>query len=145
MPANTYLMFKKIFGRSQLLDVSDTIRRQRAVKSPFEIACIREAAALADQVAAQVPKLAAQGMSEVELAGMLEAYARKLGHQGTITMRLWDNHLFYGHILCGPGAAVPGALSSPTAGVGLNPFVGQGPSMNPILPGQPCWWIMSSP
>ena len=137
MPANTYLMFKKIFDRSGIVDVSDIIRRQRAVKSPFEIACIREAASLADQVAAQVPKLAAQGMSEVELAGMVEAHARKLGHQGTITMRLWDNHLFYGHILCGPGAAVPGALSSPTAGVGLNPFVGQGPSMNPILPGQP--------
>ena len=71
------------------------------------------------------------------MAGQLEAYARKLGHQGTITMRLWDNHLFYGHILCGAGAAVPGALSSPTAGMGLNSFVGQGPSMTPIEAGQP--------
>lgn len=137
MPANTYLMFQQIFSGAAVVDVSDTIRRQRAVKSEFEIACIREAARLADEVASRVPELAAQGMGEVELAGLLEAHARKLGHQGTITMRLWDNHLFYGHILCGPGAAVPGALSSPTAGVGLNPFVGQGPSMNPILPGQP--------
>ncbi|WDP87505.1 MAG: aminopeptidase P family N-terminal domain-containing protein [Desulfobacter sp.] len=135
MPANTYLMFKQIFENLKILDISTDIRLQRAVKSEFEINCIQQACTRADQVAAMVPSLLTEGMTEVELAGQVEAFARKLGHQGTICMRLWDNHLFYGHIMCGPGAAVPGALSSPTAGPGLNPFVGQGPSMNPIVSG----------
>lgn len=137
MPANIYLMFKKIFKDAQILDISTPVRLQRAVKSRFEIGCIEKACALADQVAACVPKLAEEGMAEVELAGRVEAHARKLGHQGTIRMRMWDNDLFYGHIMCGPGAAVPGSLSSPTAGMGMNPFVGQGPSDNPIAAGQP--------
>ncbi|WDP91755.1 MAG: aminopeptidase P family protein [Desulfobacter sp.] len=137
MPANTYLMFREIFEATQIEDISTAVRLQRAVKSEFEIGCIQKAAALADGVAAAVPELVKAGMPEVELAGLVEAHARKLGHQGTICMRLWDNHLFYGHIICGRDGAVPGALSSPTAGPGLNPFVGQGPSMNPIRPNQP--------
>lgn len=40
-------------------------------------------------------------------------------------MRIWDNYLFYGHTMCGAGAAVPGALASPTGGAGLNPNEGQ--------------------
>ncbi len=137
MPANTYLMFMKIFEKAEIKDVSPSIRLQRAVKSGFEIECIQKACKLADQVAATVPELAREGMTEVELAGLLEAHARKLGHQGVVCMRLWDNHLFYGHIMCGPDGAIPGALSSPTSGPGLNPFVGQGPSMNKIRPNQP--------
>lgn len=137
MPANTYFGFQKIFADTRIEDISTPIRLQRAVKSAFEIDRIRAACALADEVAFQVPKLAEEGMTEAELAGLVEAHARKLGHQGTITMRLWDNHLFYGHIMCGSSAAVPGSLSSPTAGPGLNPFVGQGPSMNRLARNQP--------
>lgn len=137
MPANTYLMFKDIFDTSDIRDVSGAVRLQRAVKSDFEIDCIQKACELADEVAGQVPELVKEGMTEIELAGLVEAHARKLGHQGTICMRLWDNHLFYGHIMCGADAAVPGALSSPTAGPGLNPFVGQGPSFNRIVSHQP--------
>ena len=137
MPANIYMMFNSIFKSSEILDVSTAIRLQRAVKSGFEIECIRTSSALADQVAAGVPELAEPGMTEVELAGLVEARARKLGHQGTIRMRLWDNDLFYGHIMCGPEAAVPGSLASPTAGTGMNPFVGQGPSFKPLERHQP--------
>ncbi len=137
MPANTYFQFQKIFLDAKIKDISLAVRLQRAIKSSFEIECIRRAAQKADQVAAMVPEIVEEGMTEVDLAGQLEAYARKLGHQGTICMRLWDNHLFYGHIMCGPDAAVPGSLSSPTAGPGLNPFVGQGPSMNTVVSGQP--------
>ncbi len=137
MPANTYLMFQSIFLNSEIKDMSTPIRLQRAVKSQFEIDCIQKACELADQVAAEVPELVREGMTEVALAGLVEAHARKLGHQGTIRMRMWDNDLFYGHIMCGHGAAIPGSLSSPTAGVGMNPFVGQGPSLNPIAPHEP--------
>jgi Xaa-Pro aminopeptidase len=137
MPANLYLMFSQIFSNAQIVDVSNEIRLQRAVKSEFEIECVKKASALADQVAATVPDLLREGMTEVALAGKLEAHARSLGHQGLIRMRMWDNYLFYGHIMCGAGAAVPGAFASPTGGAGLNPNVGQGPSFAVIKPHQP--------
>jgi Xaa-Pro aminopeptidase len=137
MPANQYLMFSRIFSGTQIIDISTLIRLQRAVKSEFEIKCVRKASVLADRVAAKVPELLKEGMTEVELAGMLEAHARSLGHQGLIRMRMWDNYLFYGHIMCGAGAAVPGAFASPTGGAGLNPNIGQGPSFDLIKPNQP--------
>ena len=137
MPANQYLMFKRIFSNAQIIDISTQIRLQRAVKSEFEINCVRRASAMADQVAARVPDLLREGITEIELAGKLEAHARSLGHQGLIHMRMWDNYLFYGHIMCGASAAVPGAFASPTGGAGLNPNVGQGPSFDLIKPNQP--------
>jgi len=137
MPANQYFMFQDIFAETVIVDISSQIRLQRAVKSEFEINCVRQASVLADQVAARVPDLLRVGMTEIELAGMLEAHARKLGHQGLIRMRLWDNYLFYGHIMCGPGAAVPGSFASPTSGLGLNPNIAQGPGFSPIKPNEP--------
>jgi Xaa-Pro aminopeptidase len=137
MPANLYLMFSQIFSDAQIVDLSTPIRLQRAVKSEFEITCVKKASVLADQVAAKVPELLREGMTEIELAGQLEAHARSLGHQGLIRMRMWDNYLFYGHIMCGAGAAVPGAFASPTGGAGLNPNVGQGPSFAAIKPNEP--------
>ncbi|MBA3012688.1 MAG: Xaa-Pro peptidase family protein [Proteobacteria bacterium] len=137
MPANLYLMFSQIFESAKVIDISTQIRLQRAVKSSFEISCVKRASALADRVAAKVPELLKAGMKEIELAGMLESFARSLGHQGLIRMRMWDNYLFYGHIMCGAGAAVPGAFASPTGGAGLNPNVGQGPSFAAIKPNEP--------
>lgn len=137
MPANQYLMFSRIFTKAQIVDISTQIRLQRAVKSEFEITCVRKASAMADQVAQRVPALLREGITEIELAGKLESHARSLGHQGLIRMRMWDNYLFYGHIMCGAGATVPGAFASPTGGAGLNPNVGQGPSFDLIKANQP--------
>ncbi|MCF8125007.1 MAG: Xaa-Pro peptidase family protein [Desulfotignum sp.] len=137
LPAGQFLLFQKIFRQSRITDISFEIRHQRAVKSAFELGCMQRAAAMADQVAEKVKDLLQAGMPEIELAGRLEAHARKLGHQGLIRMRLWDNHLFYGHIMCGASAAVPGSLASPTAGAGLNPSIGQGPGKGLIRPNQP--------
>ena len=137
LPANLYLSFQLIFAPARLTDVSTEIRLQRAVKSAHELGLVRRAAAQSDLVAAQVPEIIREGMAEIELAAELEAHARRLGHQGQINMRLFDNRLFYGHILAGDQGGVPGAFSSPTSGSGLNPMIGQGPSFNTIAPHQP--------
>jgi len=130
--ANQYLSFLEIFKGSNLVDVSIHIRMLRAVKSEYEIALMREASKMADKVAERVPSLIREGMTEIQFAGMVEAYARSLGHQGLIRMRMWDNDLFYGHIMSGPGAAVPSSFASPTGGKGVNPNIAQGPGFNKI-------------
>ncbi len=137
LPASQFLMFQDIFKGPVIKDISSLIRLQRAVKSEFEIHCIKESSALADRVAQKAAQIIRPGMTEIELASRLEAHARQLGHQGLVPMRIWNNDLFYGHIMTGAGAAVPGAISSPTAGAGLNPFVGQGPGRSPIRAHEP--------
>jgi Xaa-Pro aminopeptidase len=137
LPANLYMGIQSLFEGTELVDVSLAVRRIRSVKSDYEIDRIREAARGADAVAAFVAGALVEGVPEVELAGKVEAEARRLGHQGFVRMRLWDHELFYGHLMAGPGAAVPGYLSSPAGGASLSPAVAQGPSLRPIRRGEP--------
>lgn len=137
LTANQYLLFQEIFSDSNIIDISTDVRLQRAVKSDYEIGLMRLASQMADKVAAKVPDLIREGITEIEFAGLLEAYARSLGHQGLIRMRMWDNDLFYGHIMSGPGAAIPSCLASPTGGRGVNPSIAQGPGFNTIKRNQP--------
>ncbi len=137
LPTNSYFNFQRLFSERNLVDVSDLIRRVRAIKSPYEIEMMRKAAGLSDQVAARVPGLLREGMSELELAGLVEAEARKLGHQGIVRMRLWGSEMFYGHLLAGPSGALPSFLSSPTGGAGTGPAVAQGPGFRPIRTHEP--------
>ena len=137
LTANLYFLFQEIFSDSNIIDISFQIRMQRAVKSDYEIDLMRKASRMADKVAAKVPDLIREGMTEIKFAGLLEAYARSLGHQGLIRMRMWDNDLFYGHIMAGPGAAVPSCFASPTGGKGVNPSIAQGPGFNTIKRNEP--------
>ncbi len=137
LPANLYFSFGKIFPKAEIKDISHEIRSIRAVKSAFELDCIREAAKRSDQLSDSVRDMIREGMTELELAGLVEAKARAMGHQGIVRMRLWGSELFYGHLMAGPGAAVPSFLASPTGGVGASPAVAQGASHQPIRRNEP--------
>lgn len=137
LPTNTYFAYQRLFEDSRLVDISPAIRSIRSVKSAHELGLVREAARLADEVAGCVPGILREGMTELELAGRIEAEARKRGHQGVLRMRLWGNELFFGHLMAGPTAAVPSYLSSPTGGEGPTPAVAQGAGFRPIQRNEP--------
>jgi Xaa-Pro aminopeptidase len=137
LPVNQYRVYADLFPDARLIDVSDDIRRVRAVKSTYEIDQIRFAARMADEVAATMATHLREGMMEVELAGLIEGEARKRGHQGVVRMRMWGGELFYGHLLAGPRGAVPSYLASPTGGAGLTPAVAQGAGFSPIRAREP--------
>jgi len=137
LPTNMFFSFQGIFKNSTIVDISHAVRLIRAVKSPYEISIMRRAAELSDQVAGYVPNILREGMTELELAGKIEAEARRLGHQGVVRMRLWGSEMFYGHLLSGPAGAVPSFLSSPTGGIGASPAVAQGPSFKTIQRHEP--------
>ena len=83
IPAALYKRFQEqLFPQHPIRDVSPLIRRQRMVKSPYEIEQLRRAAAILDQVHEQVPELLQPGISELELSAALEYRLRLLGHQG---------------------------------------------------------------
>jgi Xaa-Pro aminopeptidase len=137
LPANLYFNYKNLFEHAKIIDISHHIRLIRAVKSAYEIDIIRKAAHLSDQVADSVKEFLHEGITEIELAGKIEARARKLGHPGIARMRLWGSELFYGHLMAGPSAAVPSYLSSPTGGTGISPSVAQSSGLRPIQRGEP--------
>lgn len=137
LPANSFLSYKKLFPEIKIRDVSTLIRTVRAVKSDYELKLIRQAAAFSDQVAETMPHLLKEGITEIELAGMVEAHARRLGHQGIVRMRLWGAEMFYGHLMAGPAAAAPSYLASPTGGASVSAAVAQGPSFRKIRRNEP--------
>ena len=132
LPVNMYFQYKKIFSSASIMDISTDIRLIRSVKSDYEIKIMKKAAGMSDRLAAKVPELLEDGKPEIIVAGELEAYARTLGHQGFVRMRLWGSELFYGHIMSGVSAAVPSYLASPTGGSGTSPATAQGPGFNKI-------------
>lgn len=137
LPTNMYFNYQRLFQDTELVDISQPIRLIRAVKSTYEIDIVRRAAELSDQVAGHVPSILREGMSELELAGKVEAEARRLGHQGVVRMRLWGSEMFYGHLMSGPTGAVPSYLASPTGGVGAGPAIAQGPGFKTIQRHEP--------
>lgn len=137
LPTTLYFTYRKLFSGTDVKDISMAIRLQRAVKSSYELAIMRRAAEFSDQVLGWVPNILRPGISELEMAGLVEAEARRLGHQGVIRMRLWGSEMFYGHLLSGPTAAVPSYLSSPTGGTGASPAIAQGPSFKTIARHEP--------
>ena len=137
LPVNLYQRYRGLWQDAVVHDCSPMIRKLRAIKSPFEIDLIRQAAGLADQMAAFAATVIREGVPEIELAGVLEAETRRLGHQGLIRMRLWGSELFYGHFMSGWSAAVPSSLASPTGGAAMSPAFAQGPGMKKIERGEP--------
>ncbi|MBF0379082.1 MAG: aminopeptidase P family protein [Desulfamplus sp.] len=137
LPTNLFFQYKGIFKNAEIRDISIAIRFIRAIKSPYEIELMQKSASMSDTVVAKVPELLEVGKTEVELAGEIEAFARSLGHQGLIRMRLWGSEIFYGHIMSGASAAVPSYMASPTGGYGPGVATSQGAGFTKIRKNEP--------
>ncbi|MBI2114008.1 MAG: aminopeptidase P family protein [candidate division NC10 bacterium] len=137
LPVQQYARVGRLFPTMQFVDASALIREVRMVKSPYEIACIRRAAAIQDRMAAKLRDVVRPGMTELALAAEIEAEARRHGHQGIIRTRRFNMECFFGHLLSGENGAIPSWMETPTGGTGLSPAVGNGVGRRRIQPHEP--------
>ncbi|MDH7479608.1 MAG: Xaa-Pro peptidase family protein [Syntrophomonadaceae bacterium] len=137
LPANLYFYYQKLLAPAEIIDVSGLIRQVRAVKSPYEIEIIRDAASLNRKMFSRVKEFLREGVTEVEFASRLEAVYRQGGHQGFIRMRGFNLELVYGHLMSGWNLAVPSFFDGPTGGSGLNPSFPQGSGFKKIARDEP--------
>jgi Xaa-Pro dipeptidase len=135
LPVNEYRRLEKLFPEALFDDIGRDIVRQRAVKSPWEVERIRAAAAMAVEVCELIPGILREGLTEAEFAGRVEAEARRLGHEGFIRMRAFNQEMFYGQLLTGISGSAASYSDTPLAGTGLSPAVAQGVSFKPIRGG----------
>jgi Xaa-Pro aminopeptidase len=112
LPVQRFRALERLLPEAAFEDVGRDIVQQRAVKSAWEVARIRVAAAVADGVCALIPGILREGLTEVEFAGRVEAEARRLGHEGYIRMRGFNQEMFYGQLLTGPSATAPSQAAS---------------------------------
>lgn len=137
LPANLYLHYRKLLEPAELPDISPYVRLVRAVKSPYELEILRDAARLNHTLFSHVREFLREGITEVEFAGKLEAVYRREGHQCLVRARAFNMELAYGHLMSGWNLAVPGASPGPTGGSGLNPSFPQGVSSKVIGRNEP--------
>jgi Xaa-Pro aminopeptidase len=137
LPYNNYLRLQKALGEdTSFFDISESIKQIRSVKSDFEVRLIREAARILDAGIATVADNLKEGMREIDLAVSVESTMRVLGHQGKVSFRRFNQNLPMGHLMAGPGAALPSYVSSPTGGKGMSLFFAQGPGFSRIKRGE---------
>ncbi len=144
LPAANFLRIQRAVPNVEFLDISREIRQMRAVKSEYEIACIKRAAQLLDDVFSQIPSWIQPGMTELALAARIEYFMRCAGHQGYIPMHSFNSALFYGNVLCGTSGAIRGQFDGPTCGPGLSAAIPGGAGRNVIQPNQPIFIDMVS-
>jgi Xaa-Pro aminopeptidase len=89
--------------RSRVVPTSELVERLRTVKSPEEVAAIRDAASLAQSALAEVLPRVRVGQSEREIGAMLEEALRRRGSE-------W--HPFPTIVASGPRSALPHARTS---------------------------------
>ncbi|HEX5155989.1 MAG TPA: Xaa-Pro peptidase family protein [Ktedonobacterales bacterium] len=97
---------------AELIPADDMVQLVRAVKDAAEIAIMRRAADVADQAFEQLLDEIKVGMTEREIATLLEQHMIELGASGTSFPTI---------VACGPGGAQPHAV----------------PTDRPVRPGEP--------
>ncbi len=138
MPAVLYRRFQeKLFPQRPILDLSNLIRRQRMLKSPYEIAQIRRAAHILDEALAGAAVIIKTGLTELELAAELEYRLRLAGHQGLVRTRTWNLEMFFGHVLSGASGNQAAYVDTPSGGTGFSHGFPQGAGTKPLAPGEP--------
>ncbi|MFA5514862.1 MAG: Xaa-Pro peptidase family protein [Desulfuromonadales bacterium] len=137
LPVALYRRFAPVLDGVEIVDATPLIRTVRAVKSPYELEIMKDAALQVDRVFQRAKEVVREGMTDLELAAELEFTARKLGHQGMLRMRGFNSELFFGHVFSGADSAVPAFVDTPLGGLGVNPSVGQGASYKAIRRNEP--------
>jgi len=121
LPVAQYLRYQKLFKETKIIDVSPYIRSIRMIKSPYELEIINESAALNQEVYSFIRENIREGITELELAGNVEAACRKKGHIGMHRLRRFNQELGYGYLMSGSNLAVSSYFGGPTGGMGPDP------------------------
>lgn len=137
VPYNLMMKFMGILGNIELVDISPIIKCLRKTKTPFEIFLMEKAASIAKKVYKKIPDVLKEGMTEIELGGLLESFAKPLGHEGILRVRSLNYEAYSWHILSGETGSIVSQSDSPMGGLGLSPAFPVGASMKKIRKGEP--------
>lgn len=137
LPVATYHYYQKVFPGVTFADCTPLVKEIRAVKTPYEIELMRDAGRRMDAVYGVLPEILREGRTEVEMAGLLEAEARRAGHQGLLRMRGLNASPFWGHLMTGETALVTSFFDGAVGGPGVGPAFRFGASFKPLQRHEP--------
>jgi Xaa-Pro aminopeptidase len=120
LPVNEFRFYRDLFKPKECLDGSPLILRVRGIKSDWEIAQLEAAAEMTRRTFDYMRSVIAPGLTEMEFAGLFEAYARTIGHGGKLRVRHYNTEGYPWHVLSGRSGGLVGVLDSPASGEGTS-------------------------
>ena len=120
VPMSDFLFYQQLFDATSFIDCSDSICECKKIKSNWEIEQIKQAACVSEKVFSYISDHLRPGISEMEFCGEYEAFARNLGHSGTLKSRHYRSVVYPFHLLSGDSGGVPGAVDTPCSGTGTS-------------------------
>jgi len=121
LPVKDYFRYQDLFPGARFMDASPLIRDLRKIKSPFEIELMRVAGDIGRRVYQEAREILQEGMTEIEFGGLMEATAKRYGHEGLLRVRSLNYEAYTWHVLSGPSGGIVSQSDSPMGGLGLSP------------------------
>jgi len=137
LPVRDYFRYRDLFPRARFMDASPLIRDIRKIKSPFEIELMRVAGDIGKKAYQEAREILKEGMTEIEFGGLLEAAAKRYGHEGLLRVRSLNYEAYTWHVLSGPSGGIVSQSDSPMGGLGLSPAFPVGASLRVIRAHEP--------
>ena len=137
LPVRDYFKFQELFQNIKFMDASPFLRETRKIKSPFEIDLMKIAGEIGKKVYKEAKKILKKGMTEIEFGGLLEATAKKYGHEGLLRVRSLNYEAYTWHVLSGLTGGIVSQSDSPMGGLGLSPAFPVGASRRSMRAHEP--------
>lgn len=137
LPVRDYFKFQEIFPGTKFIDASQILREARKIKSPFEIDLMRKAGEIGKKVYQEGRRILKKGMTEIEFGGLLEATAKRYGHEGLLRVRSLNYEAYTWHVLSGLTGGIVSQSDSPMGGLGLSPAFPVGASLKVMKAHEP--------
>ncbi len=137
LPVKDYFKFRDLFPSTKMVDASSILREARRIKSSFEIDLMRKAGEIGKKVYHEGKKILKRGMAEIEFGGLLEAAAKRYGHEGLLRVNSLNYEAYTWHVLSGITGGIVSQSDSPMGGLGLSPAFPVGASLKVIRAHEP--------
>ena len=136
LPYGQAIRYLQLFDGAQAVDISFQLRKQRAVKSLYELDQIKQAAERVGEIIESLPEMIHRGMTELELAAQIEYRLRLKGNINHI-VRGYNQELALGMVVSGYAAANPTYFDGPAGGMGVSTASPQGASFKTLEENEP--------
>jgi len=116
-----FKLLKKNFTSARFADIGAELRQLRTVKSPYELAKLKQAGDVGRKVTALIPELLVPGLSEWELALRLFHETALLGRSCVARLAFNSGDCALGTVCFGDSANAPSAFDGPDGIPGQSP------------------------
>jgi Xaa-Pro dipeptidase len=120
VPVRDFIFYQSLFPDQKSVDGSTLILKTRTIKSLWEIDMMEKAAELSFETFEYIKRAIQPGFSEIEFAGMIETFSRKMGHGAGLRVRDYQTEGYPWHVLSGRSGGMVGLLDSPASGEGTS-------------------------